>query len=113
METVGAMRRFYACGYEGGAKRPISVTQGQALIHARRCCGECGFRLLAAGGPMLSDAAIPDRFAAAVLDKVAGRYQHLQMLLHRVSVCAGHIDNLAVGDPPMRFRVFCCRDWRK
>ena len=22
METVGATRRFFACGYEGGAKRP-------------------------------------------------------------------------------------------
>jgi hypothetical protein len=26
------------------------------------------------------------------------------MLFHRVAVCPGHIDNLAVGDPPMRFR---------
>ena len=55
---------------------------------------------------MLLNAAIPCRFAAAVLDKMTGRYQHLQMLLHRVAVCAGHIDNLAVGDPPVRFRQF-------
>jgi hypothetical protein len=55
---------------------------------------------------MLSDAAIPCRLTAAVLDKVAGRYQHLQMLFHRVAVCAGHIDNLAVGNPPMRLRQF-------
>ena len=37
METVGATRRFFACGYEGGAKRPISVNQGQALIRGRGC----------------------------------------------------------------------------
>jgi hypothetical protein len=53
---------------------------------------------------ILSDAAIPCRFAAAVLDKVAGRYQRLQMLLHRVAVCAGHIGYLTIGDPLMRFR---------
>jgi hypothetical protein len=35
METVGAMRRFFACGYEGGAKRPVSVNQGQLLIRGR------------------------------------------------------------------------------
>ena len=107
METVGAMRRFFACAHEGGAKRPISVNQGQVLIRGLGVCfAECGFRSSVPVGPMLSDAAIPCRFAAAVLDKVAGRYQHLQMLLHRVAVCAGHIDNLAVGDPPMRFRQF-------
>lgn len=47
---------------------------------------------------MLSDAAIPCRFTAAVLDKMAGRYQCLQMLLHRVAVCACHIGHLsAIG----------------
>jgi hypothetical protein len=35
METVGAMRRFFACGYQGGAKRPVSVNQGQGLIRGR------------------------------------------------------------------------------
>ena len=55
---------------------------------------------------MLSDAAIPCRFATAVLDEVAGRYQHLQMLFHRVAVCACHISDLTVGNPPMRLRQF-------
>jgi hypothetical protein len=32
METVGATRRFFACAHEGGAKRPVSVNQGQGLI---------------------------------------------------------------------------------
>ena len=52
----------------------------------------------------LSDTAIPCRFAAAVLDKMTGRHQHLQMLLHRIAVCARHIHDLAFGNPPMRFR---------
>ena len=55
---------------------------------------------------MLSDAAILGCLAAAVLNKVAGRYQHLQMLFHRVAVCARHIGHLAVGDPPVRFCQF-------
>jgi hypothetical protein len=50
METVGAPpalagitggRRFFACAYEGGAKRPVSVNQGQVLIRGRGCCAEC------------------------------------------------------------------------
>ncbi|MEO7568302.1 MAG: hypothetical protein ABIT16_01385, partial [Croceibacterium sp.] len=41
-----------------------------------------------------------------MLDKIAGRYQRLQMLLHRVAVCAGHIRYLTICDPPMRFRQF-------
>ncbi len=53
---------------------------------------------------MLSDPAISGSLTAAVLDKVAGRYQHLQMLFHRVAVGAGYIHHLAVGDPSMRFR---------
>jgi hypothetical protein len=104
METVGVKRRFFACGYEGGASGQTSVIQGQALIRGRGVGCRILLRFIGAAAPMLSDAAIPCRFAATVLDKMAGRYQHLQMLLHRVTVCAGHIDNLAVGDPSMRFR---------
>ena len=101
METVGAAcperlawqavegRRFFACGYEGGAKRPISVTQGQVLIRGRGCQRRKRIRVVGDMGSMLSDAAIPCRFAAAVLDKVVGRYQQLQMLFHRVAVRAG------------------------
>lgn len=32
METVGAMRRFFACAHEGGASGQTSVNQGQGLI---------------------------------------------------------------------------------
>ena len=106
METVGATRRFFACGYEGGAKRPISANKGQALIRGRGVGCRILLRFIGAAAPMLSDAAIPCRFAATMLDKMAGRYQHLQMLLHRVAVCASDIDNLAIGDPAMRFRQF-------
>lgn len=31
METVGATRRFFACGYEGGASGQTSVDQGHAV----------------------------------------------------------------------------------
>jgi hypothetical protein len=55
-------------------------------------------------GSKSSDAAIPCRLAATVLNKVIGPDQRLQMFLHDVAVCARHVEYLSIGDPTMCFR---------
>jgi len=49
--------------------------------------------------PTTSGATLPSRLAATLLDKVAGQYQRLQMLLQPIAVCGCHIGHLAVDDP--------------
>ena len=50
METVGATRRFFACGYESGAKRLVSVNQGQRLTRGRGCLRRMRFGYLGLAG---------------------------------------------------------------
>jgi hypothetical protein len=50
METVGAIRRFFACVHEGGASGHTSVNQGQKLICGRGCPRRIRFGYLRLAG---------------------------------------------------------------